>query len=187
MLIAKLDAAASQLDTAIRLLFKDGDPSSIRTLAGASATILFDIAENAKLGESWRSRMESTANQMGVKNFACLLNGPSNFLKHADRDPTAALDLVESETDDLMFVATLELGPLRTLSIPMQAFQVWYFAVYGLRFPSDFTPAQDAMRMIPGLNTRARKEQIRRGAKILSEAASVLPQHKTLERDADIS
>lgn len=174
MLIAKLDAAASQLDTAIRLLFEGGDPSSIRTLAGASATILFDIAENAKPGESWRSRMESTAKQMGVGNFAFLLNGPSNFLKHADRDPTAALDLVESETDDLMFVATLEFAPLRTLSIPMQAFQVWYFAVYGLRFPPDFTPAQDAMSMMPGLNTLARKDQILRGADVLREAISVL-------------
>ena len=50
IIVAKLDAAKRQLETAIRLYFSNGDPISIHTLAGAAYNIVWDV--NKKRGGS---------------------------------------------------------------------------------------------------------------------------------------
>ena len=46
IVIAKLDAAKRQLQTAIALFFDDGDPISIHTLACAAYDVIDDVKEN---------------------------------------------------------------------------------------------------------------------------------------------
>ncbi len=53
----KSEAAVRQFDVPISLLFTDGDPLAIRTLAGAAYGILADLAEKQDLGSSWRTNM----------------------------------------------------------------------------------------------------------------------------------
>src|SRR5215510_10222247 len=81
--ITKPQAAARQLDTAIRLYFNDDDKLAIQTLAWAAFGILiaYDKASNAGTvwGKVLRNRPDKESRRI------------ANFLKHADRDHDAVL------------------------------------------------------------------------------------------------
>ena len=127
---SKPQAAVRQLDIAIELLFADRDPLAVRTLAAAAHTVLADLVEHRRPGESWRNHLilDSGLSRSEALN---VLNGASNFLKHADRDPDADLSFEEEENDYLIFFASLECGELRhPLSPSLQAFQIWYLAAH---------------------------------------------------------
>jgi hypothetical protein len=127
---SKHDAAVRQLDIAIGLLFTDGDPLAIRTLAGAAYGILADLAESEKRGSSWRTKIIEGSG-ISEKEAVHVLNAAQNYLKHADRDPNSSLAFEEEENDHLVFVASIECGGIGyPLSYSMQAFQIWYLALY---------------------------------------------------------
>lgn len=56
MKVSKLEAASRQLDTAIRLLFHQGDAVAVHSLAAGAANVFFDVAEE-KAGVSWRTKL----------------------------------------------------------------------------------------------------------------------------------
>src|SRR6185312_124015 len=99
----KCEGAVRQLDVAIGLLFTDGDPLAIRTLAGAAYGILADLAEKRDLGSSWRTKMIEDSG-LSKKDALQVLNAAQNYLKHANRDAEATLFFDEEENDHLMFV-----------------------------------------------------------------------------------
>lgn len=88
---SKRDAAIRQLDVAIGLLFTDGDPLAIRTLAGAAYGILADLAKNQEQGSSWRTKIIEDSG-FTEKEVVRALNSAQNYLKHADRDPSSLLE-----------------------------------------------------------------------------------------------
>ncbi|HET9963072.1 MAG TPA: hypothetical protein VFQ34_12095 [Nitrospiraceae bacterium] len=136
----KREAAVRQLDVAIGLLFTDGDPLAVRTLAGAAYGILADLAEQQDLGSSWRTKIIEDSG-LSRKDALKVLNAAQNYLKHAARDAEATLSFDEEENDHMIFVASLECGSLgHTLSYPMQAFQIWYLALYPGKIGHDTQP-----------------------------------------------
>jgi hypothetical protein len=160
----KPQAAIRQLDVAITLLFADYDPLAVRTLAAAAHGILADLVENKSPGTSWRSHIleDSGLSRRGAIE---VLNSAQNFLKHADRDPEAELELDEEESDHLMFVATLECGSLGyPLSLDMQAFQIWYLAMYPDKIGSETEPVQKSRLAFADLESLSRSEKLARGA-----------------------
>lgn len=173
---SKRDAAIRQLDVAIGLLFTDGDPLAIRTLAGASYGILADLAENQEQGSSWRTKIIEDSG-FTEKEVVRALNSAQNYLKHADRDPSSLLEFEEEDNDHLMFVASIECGGIgHPLSYSMQAFQVWYLALYLEKIGHETQPVAIAKRLFPALSTKDRREQLSLGHLFLE---SVL-QHKAL-------
>lgn len=120
----KREVAVRQIDVAIGLLFTDGDPLAIRTVAGAAHEILADLVDSQNAGSSWRAKMIETS---GLKKSAAeqILRRAQNFLKHADRDPDSNLSFEEEENDHVLFIASLECGELgHQLSFSMQVFQI---------------------------------------------------------------
>ncbi|HDL86005.1 MAG TPA: hypothetical protein ENH11_06735, partial [Candidatus Acetothermia bacterium] len=93
---AKPDAAVRELDVAIGLLFTDGDPLAVRTLAGAAYGIFADLAENHTPGSSWRAKVIKGSG-LSEKDALRILNAAQNYLKHADRDAESALSFDEEE------------------------------------------------------------------------------------------
>lgn len=173
---SKRDAAVRQLDVAIGLLFTDGDPLAIRTLAGAAYGILADLAEDQKQGSSWRTKIIEDSG-LSEKEAVRVLNAAQNYLKHADRDPNSSLEFEEEENDHLMFVASIECGGIgHPLSYSMQAFQVWYLALYPEKIGHETQPVATAKRLFPDLSTKERREQLSLGHQFLE---SVL-EHKGL-------
>jgi hypothetical protein len=87
--ITKLDAARRQLHTAIRLFLENGDPISVHTLSRASHEILRTLLI-AKGGGSFLKDSEYIKPEHR-ELLSKYLNHPSNFFKHADRDPDDVL------------------------------------------------------------------------------------------------
>lgn len=164
---SKPQAATRQLDVAIALLFADYDPLAIRTLAAAAHGILADLVERKLPGGSWRSKIIEGS---GLLKSAAIdvLNSAQNFLKHADRDPDAELEIDEEENDHLMFIATLECAELgHTLSVDMQAFQIWYLATYPDKIGADTDSVVKSRKAFPGFESLSREEKLRRGAEFV--------------------
>jgi hypothetical protein len=165
----KHEAAVRQLDIAIGLLFTDGDPLAVRTLAGASYGILADLAEKKKFGSSWRAKIIKDSGL--IKNEAIqVLNKVQNYLKHADWDSGAVLSFDEEENDHLIFVASLECGSLdHRLSFSMQAFQIWYLALYPDKIGHDAEPVKKSRAVFPKLSAAPRPQQLARGHEFLEK------------------
>ena len=165
MRLTKLDAAADQLVTAVRLLFARQSPLSVRTLIGAASTVLADLVDAKTPGASWRSRLSEDARGLGIEEPYEILNRVSNFLKHANRDPQAVLEFEEEENDDALFFATLECGEVGSVPHDLQVFQVWYMASY----PKKFDPSSELVRV--ALGAYPDLEKLNRSARLVRGAA----------------
>jgi hypothetical protein len=164
---SKRDAAVRQLDVAIGLLFTNSDPLAIRTLAGAAYGILADLAEDQKQGSSWRTKIIEDSG-LSEKEAVRVINAAQNYLKHADKDPKSSLSFEEEENDHLMFVASIECGGIgHSLSYSMQAFQIWYLALYPEKIGHDTRPVTTAKEVFPNLSTKERREQLSLGHQFL--------------------
>jgi hypothetical protein len=164
---SKPDGAVRQLDVAIALLLTDGDPLAVRTLAGAAYGILSDLAEVQKQGSSWQAKIIENSG-LSEKEAIRVLHAAQNYLKHADKDPASSLSFDEEENDHIIFVASIECGGIgHPLSFPMQAFQVWYLALYPEKIGHDTQPVSTAKRVFPGLSTKERPLQLRLGHQFL--------------------
>lgn len=163
----KPDAAVRQLDVTIGLLFTDGDPLAVRTLAGAAYGILADLAEKQKHGSSWRTKIIEDSG-LSKNDALQVLNAVQNYLKHANSDASAALSFDEEENDHLIFVASIECGGIgHGLSFSMQAFQIWYLALYPDKIGHDTEPVNTSMKVFPNLSMKTRSEQLKLGHEFL--------------------
>lgn len=171
----KLDAAIRQLDVAIALLFNDSDPLAIRTLSAAAHGIIADIADSRERGASWRSKIIEDSG-LSKKEAFRILNEAQNFLKHASSDPEGTLSFPEEENDHLIFIATIESGALDVaLSQRMQAFQVWYLAVYPEKIGREKQIVKNAVKLLPSIEKEARRNSLSKGKefmlRVLDESA----------------
>jgi hypothetical protein len=161
--VSKKLAATQQLDVAIELLLADRDPLAVRTLAAAAHGVLSDLVEATSPGTSWRERLISDSG-LTRSDAMRVLNGASNFLKHANNDPEAELSFEEQENDHVIFFATLECGQLKhRLSYTMQAFQIWYLACHPEQLGFESELVRKATGALPNIHFQQRQEQLRRG------------------------
>lgn len=169
VIVSKALAATQQLDVAIELLFADRNPLAVRTLAAAAHCLLSDLVETANPGKSWREVLIVNS-KLPRKKALEVLNGASNFLKHADKDPNAQLSFEEEENDHLIFFATLECGTLgHSLSYTMQAFQIWYLANYPDHVDPKAEPVIKAVSAFPNLTNLEREHRLQLGAEFVSQ------------------
>ncbi len=69
-----------------------------------------------------------------------------------------------------MFVASLECGGLgQTLSYPMQAFQIWYLALYPDKIGHDTQPVVTSKRVFHDLSSKTRQERFALGHEFLEK------------------
>jgi hypothetical protein len=187
-IITKLEAAHTQLATAIRLFFDNEDLASVHTLACAAREIYEKHCE-AKGVERMFEKIESSNPDRDSKQLWKILNGPRNFLKHPG--PTMDLD-VKLEIDDemnatMLFVACHDCATLCEANQPpeMQAYNLWFIAT---RFPregeSTHSDPADQLRYgeiiaaidraYPGLRNASLSEQKAVGRKMILDARGLL-------------
>jgi hypothetical protein len=90
--VSKLDAACSQLRTAISLWFTDGDPVSVHTLACAAYEIFHTVSEKR---DPYRRDLLFDTDFIKDEHRAewmKSLKKAQSFFKHADRDPDGELE-----------------------------------------------------------------------------------------------
>ena len=166
--IAKLEAALRQINAAISLLFTNGDTIAVHTLAVAASNIFSDVLDKKEGAQSWRERLR-TDHRLSETDVRNVMHGAWNFFKHGNRDPDGVLDFDERECEHLIFFATLECGELRSTSIQMQTFQLWFLVREALDLGSDNEIQKTAITIFPGLGNLARAEQLRVGDEMLAK------------------
>ena len=127
--VTKFEAARRQLNTAIRLMFGGVDPIAVHTLLGAASVLLSDLAELHDPTDRWEAWAQR-ANNISEKAYFHVARAAQNFLKHADRDAGATLELHLSDTDALAFGAVMNVQLFDSLSIEESVLQLWYIASY---------------------------------------------------------
>jgi hypothetical protein len=163
----KSEGAVRQIDVAIGLLFSDEDPLAIRTLAAAGAGVFADLVETKEKGTSWRSALIQGSGLEAKQAFG-ILNAAQNFLKHANVDPSSVLTFQEEENDHLIFIASMDcIAASYPLSLAMQAYQIWYLAVYPEKLGQDVDQVKKAINLLPKLANKSRQEQLLLGRKFL--------------------
>lgn len=121
IVVRKLDAARSQLRTAIRLWFEDADPVSIHTLAVAAYGILHTLARRSGATDLL---FDSLIIRKEMRNtWARLLKDHASFFKHADHDPTGEIAFPLFGNEIFILYSILALSKMSgTLSMEERAF-----------------------------------------------------------------
>jgi hypothetical protein len=129
--VSKLDAATRQLHMAIRLYFQDDDPLGVHTLAGAAHGILADLAGKHGYGSGFQ-RDGAAGVQADQHAFVVrMIKDARVFLKHANRDPDAALKFNPDWTDFLLFDAIrMHLSITAKIDLVDSIFLVWLSTKY---------------------------------------------------------
>ena len=173
--VNKTEAARRQIDTAIRILFRNEDPVAVHTLAMAAFRVMRDLA--VKHDESYMNALIKAMLKPGMeKEFWKAILGPANFLKHADNDPDGVLDNVEEEINEhILFIDGLfyqDLG--NKLSSEMQTLQAWYIAIHPEYIRADAPKSfkEDIMQHGSFLRNKSRREQLEMGSNLLELAKS---------------
>ena len=134
--IKKIDAAQHQLDTAIKLWFREQDQVSVHTLACSAYQIVQDITQH-------RKGRDLLLNSLFVKDeykkeFIAHIKAPYNFFKHADKDPdpdgTIEFDFSLTEYFILFTILGLELNGINS-TILRRLFLIYY----SIHRPHDLT------------------------------------------------
>ena len=150
--VSKLDAAGRQLHTAIALYFADGDPVSVHTLAAAAHGLVEDLAAVAGQRTPIHQTLVDQLPPDLVEQVRKAGRGVQNFLKHADRDPTAELVFSQHYTELVLLDAIVTFAKIGgQITWPLEAFTKWF----ALQNPSLFAsvePWPTILRMAEGIN-----------------------------------
>ncbi|MCK4603165.1 MAG: hypothetical protein KAU41_00525, partial [Deltaproteobacteria bacterium] len=171
--VNKIEAVRRQLDAAIRMLFANEDPLAIHTLSMAAFRILRDLA--AKHDDSYMHKVVGSMIKPGMeKEFWKFLHGPSNFLKHADKDSEAILNNIDEKVNDFIILISCfyyqDLGYQYTPE--MITLVSWCTALFPdfLRENSDQVFRDAILEARSTLIGKSRKEQLAMGQEILKLA-----------------
>ena len=142
--ITKIEAARSQLETAIRIFLTDGDPVSIHTLTNAARGILQDLGSQRGV----RGLMEEAIANVDPhlqKVVREVVARPRNFFKHADRDPDGAL-VFSADVNIANILDAVTLYQELTGETPgiCLAFLAWFFVRYKERLREAFSKSEGA-------------------------------------------
>lgn len=160
--ISKRDAARRQLNTAIRLFFCGEDTIVVHSLASSAANLYSDLVEQTTANESWRVKFQNNG-ALEEREVKRIINRAWNFFKHGDRDATDDLEFEETETELMLFYATLECGELEPTSDEMQLYQLWLLRTgrFDLELSGDINTA--ATLLFADLPNLERQAQIAKG------------------------
>ena len=172
----KSEAARRQIDTAIRMLFRNEDPVAIHTLAMASFRVLRDLA--SKRDDCYLDKTLKLFIKPGMEvKFWNKFNRSANFLKHADKDPDDILDNIEKEVNELiLFMSSLYYQDLGfQLTTEMTVLVAWCLAL-NPDFLQDNAP--EALKRplksdLSYLRQRPRSEQLEVGWKLINMARNL--------------
>lgn len=126
---SKLEAARSQVDTAIKLFFLNECPVSVHTLTSASYNILYDVSKHAN--SDFHFEMDVWIKPEYLKLFRKKVNEAANFFKHADQDPNEKIVFEEAVNELKLFQCCRGYADLtKDFSPAMSVFAGWMKLYY---------------------------------------------------------
>jgi hypothetical protein len=127
--VNKIAVAQRQLDTAIELLFRNGDYVSIHTLTCAAAQVLEDVCRArgvpSKVNDLFSNYISKGAISRAARNA---IGMHRNFFKHADNDPEAVVKLPDHMlVQVLLYQAVVDYSNLgHEYSHAMRSYFIWF-------------------------------------------------------------
>jgi hypothetical protein len=133
--IDKLEIARRQIIAAVRLFFEEGDPVAIHTLVAPAHQVLVDIGKGKNIHGAIKNAKALQSPDVG--KYLEQINFAFNFMKHADRDGNAKVNVVPLHqlTSDFLQDAILLLQ-LISGSLPIEAKVSWIWFVS--TYPEEF-------------------------------------------------
>jgi hypothetical protein len=133
--IDKLDVARRQIVAAVRLFFEEGDPVAIHTLVAPAHQVLVDIGESKGIHGGIKNA--KALQSPDAKKYLASINFAFNFIKHADRDGDAKINVspLPELTSDFLMDGILLLQ-LITGKLPIEAkvFWIWFVSTRPAEF-----------------------------------------------------
>ena len=172
--LTKIDAAEAQLKAAVRMYFENKHLAPVYTLANAVREVVGQIGEHLDV-ETVQKEI-AKARGMKVEDMIRPLTKTANFFKHANRDPTANINLHDDDVEVVLFLACHDFGRVAGgMPIEAQVFEAWAYAAAIERVSQAPLRRQQLIkRMIaafPGLRRASdRAEQKRIGLEIMEQA-----------------
>lgn len=136
--ITKMEAAARQIDAAVRMTLDSEDPVAIATVAGAANRVIRDLCEARGNVESYL-RFTDRIKPGYDKQFWGEMNATANFLKHADRDKDGTHKFKVDAASYVLFITIqwfLDLGGRR--SPEMKIFLLWWAFDHPIMMKKEF-------------------------------------------------
>ena len=164
--ISKIEAAESEIVTAVRLFFDGADAVPVYVLASAAREITTTLC----IKRGIRSFLEDVREQhphLSMDALYRMASQHARFSKHADRDPAALLvGFSDQDAETTLFVAVHDFGRLAGgKSIEAQVFEAWYLTLH----LTDEVPAT-LLELLPNLPSEPRARQISMGKELLTWA-----------------
>jgi hypothetical protein len=128
MRLTKIDAAEAHICAAVRMFFEGGHPAPIFMIANAAREIVEQIGNHTDV----TTAQEELARDRSLTRDAMLrpLKKIANFLKHADRDPAATIDIDHGNVEVVLQLACHDFGRIAGgMPIEAQVFEAWVYAV----------------------------------------------------------
>lgn len=154
MKISKLDAARRQLESAIRLFFRNGDPIAIHTLAGGARGLLRDLAHRDGRETRLDQLLSEGIRPEHLSKVRSMLVEAQNFFKHANRDADALFDFNPATTEYLLWDCCLIYEDLTEQQLPLLAVMRVWFGLAHLDAVSAETRSEIGRLHPPGLDDR---------------------------------
>jgi hypothetical protein len=161
--VTKLQAASSQLETAIKLYFEYGDPVSIHALCSNAYDVIHALNKkrndpleaNDMMLKDFDRFLSSKADK---KLFHASLNAAQNFFKHGNSDVNSTVTLDTRYTEVHMYEAVHKYGRLvGQCPATMAIYMVWFATLYPGLLESIEIPdsvRENMKRTIPSDRTR---------------------------------
>ncbi|MFY9952203.1 hypothetical protein [Bradyrhizobium sp.] len=122
--MTKINAAEAHIGTAVRMFFEGGHPVPIFMLANAAWEIVEQIGSYTEV----TTVQEELASDRGLAVDELLrpMKTIANFLKHADRDPTATIEIEENAVIMVLQLACHDFGRITGgMPIEAQIYEAW--------------------------------------------------------------
>lgn len=173
--LTKLNVARHQLGTALDLFIRDRDPIAVQCLACGGAELIDSIAVSADI-RTLSTHMLETVPDLDMRKLRNLQRQYWNAFKHMssrDGKPRDDEDILSSfndtANDAALFVGWWDYHAVTgRLPIPVQVFQVWWFALNEEKLAPD-ADVETIRRTFPDLAACSRPEQKRRLRRIVEK------------------
>jgi hypothetical protein len=150
------------------MLFNDGDPLTVQTVASVAHRILRDLAEQA--GDVAAHESVKGLIRPGMEGkFWAAFNKVANFLKHADKDPENVLRFDDELTESTILICCMYFGDVaKTLTREMRVLMAWY-AVMNPDLVWEHIPAKATFESVDFDDWRSgsRTDRLARGRELL--------------------
>ena len=146
LILTKTQVAERQLNTAVDLFFKSGDPVSVHTLTSAVHEILEVLTRGDRGFEIF---LEASCIRPEKKSEVIdLFKKAQNFFKHAGKEASKAIEFVPFQTEIMLFDCVRMYMRLTNQKSPeVHVYQLWFIMRYPQYFNYTRNPKDPLFKM----------------------------------------